>query len=73
MKLLMPTLLALAVSACAVGPDYQEPATEPAKLSSLEAGDYDRTRFEAIWWQQFDDPTLNQLVQQSLKENRELR
>ncbi|QKE63268.1 TolC family protein [Aquipseudomonas campi] len=73
MKPLMPALLALAVSACAVGPDYQAPATEPAKLSSLEAGDYDRSRFEAVWWQQFDDPTLNQLVQQSLQENRELR
>ncbi|MFZ2320199.1 MAG: TolC family protein, partial [Pseudomonas sp.] len=77
MKLLMPALLALApaflLTACAVGPDYQTPATEPAQLSSLEAGDYDRSRFETVWWQQFDDPTLNQLVQQSLKENRELR
>ena len=67
------SLLALAVSACAVGPDYQAPATAPATLSSAEQGNYDRTRFEAVWWQQFDDPTLNQLVQQSLKDNRELR
>lgn len=73
MKPFIPALLALAVSACAVGPDYQAPETQPARITALEAGDYDRTDFEAAWWQQFDDPTLSQLVQQSLKENRELR
>lgn len=75
MKPLIPALLALAlaVSACAVGPDYQAPETQPARITALEAGDYDRTDFESAWWQQFDDPALSQLVQQSLKENRELR
>ncbi|WP_042935812.1 efflux transporter outer membrane subunit, partial [Pseudomonas gingeri] len=34
---------------------------------------FDRARFEGIWWQQFDDPTLNKLVTQSLAGNRELR
>nr|WP_090448355.1 TolC family protein [Pseudomonas benzenivorans] len=66
------SLLALALSACAVGPDYQAPASVPAQLASAQGGDYDRSHFEAIWWQQFDDPTLNQLVQQSLADNREL-
>jgi outer membrane protein, multidrug efflux system len=73
MKPLIPALLALAVSACAVGPDYKTPETQPAQITALEAGDYDRTDFESAWWQQFDDPTLSQLVQQLLKENRELR
>ncbi|WP_068826983.1 efflux transporter outer membrane subunit [Pseudomonas sp. BMS12] len=73
MKPLLPALLALAVSACAVGPDYRAPDTEPAELTSLEQGDYQRSDFEAAWWQQFDDPTLSQLVQQSLQDNRELR
>lgn len=77
MKPLIPALLALApafiLAACAVGPDYQAPETQPARITALEAGDYDRTDFEAAWWQQFDDPTLSQLVQQSLEENRELR
>lgn len=72
MKPLIPALLALAVSACAVGPDYKAPETQPAQIVALETGDYDRTDFESAWWQQFDDSTLSQLVQQSLKENREL-
>ena len=73
MKAFTPALLALALSACAVGPDYRAPETDPARIAALEASDYDRTRFDAAWWQQFDDPTLNQLVQRSLQDNRELR
>ncbi|EKT4482130.1 TolC family protein [Pseudomonas putida] len=74
LKPLTPSLLALALAACAVGPDYQAPATEPARLSSdVQAKAYDRSRFESLWWKQFDDPVLNQLVQASLDGNRDLR
>ncbi|MEN5238908.1 MULTISPECIES: TolC family protein [Pseudomonas] len=74
LKPLTPSLLALALAACAVGPDYKAPATEPARLdSSLEAKAFDRSRFESVWWKQFDDPVLNQLVQASLDGNRDLR
>ncbi|MGE8498027.1 MAG: efflux transporter outer membrane subunit [Pseudomonas sp.] len=73
MKVFVPALLVLALSACAVGPDYKTPQTDAARLNNAEASQYDRSRFEAVWWQQFDDPTLNQLVQQSLQDNRELR
>ncbi|MDC0690679.1 TolC family protein [Mitsuaria sp. RG] len=74
LKPLTPSLLALALAACAVGPDYKTPATEPAQLdSSLQAKAFDRNRFESVWWKQFDDPVLNQLVQASLDGNRDLR
>ncbi|QXI40604.1 efflux transporter outer membrane subunit [Pseudomonas xantholysinigenes] len=74
LKPLTPSLLALALAACAVGPDYQTPATAPAQLdSSLQAKAFDRSRFESVWWKQFDDPVLNQLVQASLDGNRDLR
>ncbi|MGB9092345.1 MAG: TolC family protein [Pseudomonas farsensis] len=74
LKPLTPSLLALALAACAVGPDYKAPATEPARLDSgLEAKAFDRSRFESLWWKQFDDPVLNQLVQASLDGNRDLR
>ncbi len=74
LKPLTPSLLALALAACAVGPDYKAPATEPARLDSgLETKAFDRSRFESVWWKQFDDPVLNQLVQASLDGNRDLR
>jgi multidrug efflux system outer membrane protein len=56
-----------------VGPDYKTPDTAPAHVVSAQTGHYDQTRFETIWWQQFDDPTLNQLVSKSLEGNRDLR
>ncbi|MBA1199264.1 TolC family protein [Pseudomonas plecoglossicida] len=74
LKPLTPSLLALALAACAVGPDYQAPNTEPAQLGNqLQVKAFDRSRFESVWWQQFDDPALNQLVQASLQGNRDLR
>ncbi|WP_188035777.1 efflux transporter outer membrane subunit [Pseudomonas sp. EZ-C24] len=74
LKPLTPSLLALALAACAVGPDYQTPNTEPAQLGNqLQVKAFDRSRFESVWWQQFDDPTLNQLVLASLQGNRDLR
>ncbi|MGY8831974.1 MAG: efflux transporter outer membrane subunit, partial [Pseudomonadales bacterium] len=72
-KPLAISLLTLALTACAVGPDYQPPQTADAQLSSAQSSSFDRSRFEVSWWQQFDDPILNQLVQQSLEENRQLR
>ncbi|MND64786.1 Toluene efflux pump outer membrane protein TtgI precursor [compost metagenome] len=77
LKLFMPSLLVLALAACAVGPDYKAPDTAAAQLSAANdpaaKAEFDRSRFESIWWQQFDDPVLNQLVSQSLQGNRELR
>lgn len=73
LKLFMPSLLVLALAACAVGPDYKAPNTAPAHIAAAEKGNFDRSRQQTIWWQQFDDPVLNQLVEKSLKDNRELR
>ncbi|MEB0045148.1 MULTISPECIES: TolC family protein [unclassified Pseudomonas] len=77
LKAFLPSLLVLALSACAVGPDYKTPATPPANIIAAAEGangqkNFDRSRFEGIWWQQFEDPTLNQLVMQSLQGNRDL-
>ena len=74
LKALTPSLLALALAACAVGPDYHAPDTVPAQLDAqLQGQRLDRARFESAWWRQFDDPVLNQLVSASLAGNRDLR
>jgi multidrug efflux system outer membrane protein len=72
-KLFLPSLLVIALAACTVGPDYKTPDTAPANVVSVQTGHYDQSRFETVWWQQFDDPTLNQLVSKSLEGNRNLR
>jgi len=69
-----PALLSLALSACAVGPDYQTPHSEPARLSAAaDSAHFSQRQYDALWWQQFDDPTLNQLVNQALQGNRDLQ
>ncbi|BAP79679.1 outer membrane efflux protein [Pseudomonas sp. MT-1] len=70
-----PLLLAavLALSACAVGPDYRVPEVEPAQIERAAADGFDQSKFQAAWWRQFDDPTLDALVGEALAENRELR
>ena len=73
MKFFALSLLALTITGCAVGPDYRAPQPEPARLLQAERGDHDRSRFEAAWWRQFEDPTLDALVGEALDENRELR
>ncbi|WCR43994.1 TolC family protein [Stutzerimonas stutzeri] len=73
MKFFTLSLLALTTAGCAVGPDYRAPQPEPAQLLQAEHGGHDRSRFEAAWWRQFEDPTLDALVGEALDENRELR
>ncbi len=73
MKFFTLSLLALTITGCAVGPDYRAPQPEPARLLQAEHGGHDRSRFEAAWWRQFEDPTLDALVGEALDENRELR
>ncbi|WP_460385035.1 efflux transporter outer membrane subunit [Pseudomonas amygdali] len=72
-KLFLPSLLVMALAACAVGPDYKAPVTAPAQLASAAQGNYDRGKVDTVWWQQFEDPTLNKLVARSLDGNRDLR
>lgn len=56
---------------CAVGPDWQRPAPAmpPAwRIEYTQAAELANTR----WWQAFGDPVLNQLVEQALRDNRDL-
>ncbi|MDY7560350.1 TolC family protein [Pseudomonas sp. 10B1] len=72
-KFFIPSLLVIALAACAVGPDYKAPVTPAAKVLSVAQGNYDRAHTESVWWAQFEDPILNQLVSQSMTGNRDLR
>jgi len=70
-----PLLLAaaIALSACAVGPDYRSPEVAAVQIERAATAGFDQSRFQAAWWRQFDDPTLDALVGEALAENRELR
>jgi multidrug efflux system outer membrane protein len=72
MRLHSFTLLAL-LSGCAVGPDYEAPATAPAELVRAESPDFAARPFEAAWWEQFGDPVLSGLVDRALANDLDLR
>ncbi|HRD87596.1 MAG TPA: efflux transporter outer membrane subunit [Accumulibacter sp.] len=68
---LLVSLLALASSACTLGPDYLRPPLETPtawRVSEKDAGDLANTP----WWEQFADPVLNDLVHTALRENKDL-
>ncbi|NER65442.1 TolC family protein, partial [Pseudomonas sp. MAFF212427] len=77
LKLWAPSLLVLALAACAVGPDYQAPHTAAAHLAAADAQQakaaFDRSRFDAIWWRQFDDPIPGPVGEPVAGRHRELR
>lgn len=69
--------LALTLSACAVGPDYQRPAlatpTDLNQLPSAQALQGKGTATDWLhWWQSFDDAVLNALLDEAVKNNQDL-
>lgn len=67
----LPALLA----ACAVGPDYQRPATPlpTAFNSSTAVAHSESALIERQWWKLFADPTLDELVSNALANNADLQ
>ena len=62
-------------SACAVGPNYREPAI--AARDEWQAQSQARTGADtatlASWWTTLNDPTLNQLIDRAVKENKSVK
>ena len=74
MRKLLSLAAAVLLTGCAVGPDYDRPATELPEdwpehdLFTGEDGEDWRS-----WWAQFDDPVLEDLVERALDENLDIR
>ena len=68
----LATLATLAVAGCTVGPDYVRPDVDAPtawRINYPKAAEVANTK----WWEQFGDPALNQLIETSLRENRDIR
>ena len=57
---------------CMVGPDYRRPSVETPKLWRFEEKEA-REVANTAWWEQFDDPVLNKLIRNALKENKDVK
>jgi outer membrane protein, multidrug efflux system len=56
------------VSACTLGPDYKRPQITAPATFQYETKDAAATA-DTPWWQQFQDPVLEQLIDEALKHN----
>jgi outer membrane protein, multidrug efflux system len=65
-------LAAVALTGCMMGPNYKRPNVDVPqtwRFEDKEAKDVANT----TWWEQFNDPVLNDLIQDALKENKDLK
>jgi len=66
--------LVLILTGCALGPEYQRPATNlPEQWSVSEADSRMQHEEWQDWWQKYQDPNLNRLVVLALEDNLDLR
>ena len=70
-RLLLAICMLLALSACAVGPDYERPEID-APEDFREQIDQGETFANASWWNVFQDDELNRLITIALEENKDL-
>ena len=71
-RILVCSFSILLLCGCAIGPDYRRPVIDaPAawRLEEREANDFANT----AWWEQFDEPVLNELIRTALKENKDVK
>jgi len=75
MKPAVLCLLALSLSACAVGPDYSQPAFKHGEQwhGEVVANEVLQASVRSrLWWQQFDDPLLSEVIEKAAANNLEL-
>ncbi|MDR5754699.1 MULTISPECIES: efflux transporter outer membrane subunit [unclassified Caballeronia] len=62
----------LALGGCLLGPNYEKPAIETPpsyRFASTEATQI----VDTVWWEQFNDPALNDLIAVALAENKDVK
>jgi outer membrane protein, multidrug efflux system len=74
-KSLMAITIVATLAGCAVGPNYQAPATPPVgKFVAADAANlYSNNEVEKAFWKRFDDALLNKLVDDAVKSNTDIR
>ena len=74
LRLLGIALLALGLSGCAglVRTDYQRPQVELPAQWTVQPDSGDKVLAAGQWWQVFNDPLLNELIEKALQTNNDL-
>ena len=69
------TLVLLVIAGCKVGPNYKTPDTKvPEKFGESATQPSSRPAVEITrWWDAFDDPVLNDIIDDAVRNNLDLR
>ncbi len=70
-RLFLGLLLVVALNGCLVGKNYQRPQVVVPGSWRIDEADA-RQVANALWWEQFEDPVLNTLIQTALHQNLDL-
>jgi outer membrane protein, multidrug efflux system len=66
--------VASVLAACAVGPDYERPATSVADtFVGVDQAQFSTTEVEREFWKAFNDPQLDALIEEALNANHDIR
>jgi NodT family efflux transporter outer membrane factor (OMF) lipoprotein len=75
-RFLLPTVSALALAACAAGPDYVAPIapkTSSGPFLSSASPAFSAEPVATNWWRLYDDPVLDGLIKDALAANTDVR
>ncbi len=72
-KTIPPLVAMLLATGCAVGPHYKPPKPDVVKFHAADANLITEQPFNTRWWNQFEDPVLDSLVDRSLASNNGIR
>jgi multidrug efflux system outer membrane protein len=72
--LIWPVVLALLLGACTLCPDYRRPAVPtPASFRGQGPSESPLSVGDLAWWWLFEDEVLQQVIQEAIRENYDLR
>ena len=71
-KRIIISALVLFIQGCMVGPDYRRPTVDMPQDWRLQEQEM-RDLVDTQWWEQFDDPVLNDLIVIGLAENKDVK
>ncbi|MEZ4754532.1 MAG: efflux transporter outer membrane subunit [Bdellovibrionota bacterium] len=67
-------ILVLQISGCSIGPDYKNPEISlPEKFTNIPVSSPNKIQQEQLWWQAFQDKTLDNLIEEGVKANLEVQ
>jgi multidrug efflux system outer membrane protein len=72
LRMLLLLSAAITVSGCMVGPDYRRPAVDVPQTWRFEEKETKNVA-DTAWWEQFQDPVLNELIRVGLTENKDVK